>query len=199
MNQSMTSESKREGGAMSAEKPEKFMKTPSLTTMLSLAGMFAALVFLATWMLHVPAGIGGGYVHFGDAMVYLAASFLPLPFAMAASAVGAGLSDLATPGAAMWILPTVIIKSLCCLPFTHKNSKLLCRRNIVATVAAGLITAVGYGIATAVIARSVTVALTELPFSLIQASGSALFFIVIAAALDRAKIKNMLWGRKEGL
>lgn len=193
MNQSSTSKSTRGemGGTL-----ENLAGKPSRTTMLSFTGMFAALVFLATWALHVPAGIGGGYVHFGDALIYLAASFLPAPFAMAAGAVGAGLSDFVTPGAALWILPTVIIKSLCCLPFTNKGEKLLCRRNIAATLIAGLISALGYGAATAVIAGSVAVAVSELPFSFIQSGGSAVCYIALAAALDKTKVKNMMRGVK---
>lgn len=157
--------------------------------LIAFTGMFAALVFLATWAIHVPVGMNGGYVHFGDALVYLAASMLPLPFAMAASAIGAGLSDLLSPGAAIWAIPTVIIKSLCCLPFTCKNPRIMCRRNIMALVIAWLISMVGYGIATAVIAGSVAVALAEAPFSIVQSGGSALCFLLIAAALDRTKLK----------
>lgn len=158
--------------------------------MIAFTGMFAALVFLATWAVHVPVGLNGGYVHFGDALVYLAASMLPLPYAMTASAIGAGLSDLLSPGAAVWALPTVIIKSLCCLPFTSKNLRILCKRNAVALLVAGLITTVGYGIATAVIAGGFAVALAETPFSLIQAAGSALCYAVVAAALDRTNLKS---------
>ena len=52
----------------------------------------------------------GGYIHFGDAIIYLTATLLPAPYAIAAAAIGGGLADLLT--APMWILPTIIIKML---------------------------------------------------------------------------------------
>lgn len=157
--------------------------------LVAFTGMFAALVFLVTWAIHVPAGLNGGYVHFGDALVYLAASMLPLPYAMAASAIGAGLSDMMS-GAPLWIIPTVIIKSLCCLPFTRKSERVLCRRNVVALVIAALITMVGYGSVSAFMAGNIMAFLADVPNSIIQSAGSALCFAVIAAALDKTKLKS---------
>lgn len=154
-------------------------------------GMFAALIFLTTYALHIPTGFNGGYIHVGDALIYLAAVILPKPFAIVASAVGAGLSDIMTPGALIWTPATIIIKPLCCLAFTNKNEKLLCKRNILGTVFAGIITIVGYGVATAIMTGSVTVAFAEAPFQLIQSTASAVCFMVVAAALQRSNIKNI--------
>ena len=42
---------------------------------LSLGAVFAALIFLTT-MIHINIGVNGGYIHIGDAMVYLCAAFL---------------------------------------------------------------------------------------------------------------------------
>jgi uncharacterized repeat protein (TIGR04002 family) len=158
---------------------------------LTFAGVFAALVFAATFLLHIPAGFGGGYVHAGDAFVFLAACVLPAPLAVAASAIGAGLSDLMTPGAAAWLLPTVIVKSLCCLPFTSKAERILTRRNLLAVLAAAAITLLGYGAASAVMSGSVAVAIAEIPLSLAQSSASAVGYAAIGAALDKANIKQI--------
>lgn len=163
-------------------------KTKTLTFM----GMFAALIFLMTFALHIPTGFNGGYIHVGDAFIYLAAAMLPRPFAMLAAAVGAGLSDAMTPGAMIWVPATIIIKPLCCLPFTNKSEKLLCGRNILGTVLSGIITIVGYGIAAAFMTGSVSVAIAEAPFQLVQSTGSAICFIVISAALQRANLKNLV-------
>lgn len=154
-------------------------------------GMFAAMVFLTTYVLHIPTGFNGGYIHVGDAFIYLAAAMLPKPFAFIAAAVGAGFSDFMTPGAAVWILPTVIIKPLCCLPFTNKSEKLLCGRNLLGTVISGVITIVGYGIAAFFMTGSIAATLAEAPFQLIQSTASAICFIAISAALQRAGLKNI--------
>ena len=57
------------------------------------AAMFAALVTGLTFFPKIPIP-GGGYVHLGETMIYIAASFLPLPFAMASAAIGSGLADI---------------------------------------------------------------------------------------------------------
>lgn len=162
------------------------------TKLITFTGMFAALVFIATWAIHVPAGLNGGYIHLGDAFVYLAAAALPLPYAMLASAIGAGLADLFTPGAAVWVLPTIIIKPLCCLPFTSGGGRILCKRNILAMLFAALITIFGYGVASAFITGSIAIAILEIPFTFTQSAGNAICFTVIALALD----KSGVMGRK---
>lgn len=45
---------------------------------LTLSAMFAAVIMLMIlYLFHIPVGSSGGYVHFGDAFIYLAACFLP--------------------------------------------------------------------------------------------------------------------------
>ena len=166
------------------------------TRQLTFAGVFAALIFIVTRVIHIPVGTAGGYIHVGDAFVYLAACLLPRPLAFAAAAIGAGFSDLFTPGAAVWILPTVIIKPLCCAAFTN-GGKLLQTRNVAALVIAAVITAVGYGIATAVITGSIAIAIAETPFSLVQSAASAACFFVLSAALDKTGIRLMFAGKTQ--
>ena len=67
--------------------------TPS-GRLLTSAAMFAAMITLTTaYLFHIPIGANGGYIHFGDAFIYLAASLLPMPYACAAAAIGGGLAD----------------------------------------------------------------------------------------------------------
>ena len=88
---------------------------------LSITAVFAALITLMTaYVFHIPVPIAGGYIHLGDSLIYLSASLLPTPYAMAAGAIGGGLADLLT--APMWTLPTVIIKALITLPFSAISS-----------------------------------------------------------------------------
>lgn len=54
---------------------------------LTLSAMFAAVIMLMIlYLFHIPVGSSGGYVHFGDAFIYLAACFLPMPYACGAAA-----------------------------------------------------------------------------------------------------------------
>lgn len=91
-------------------------------TLLTVTGLFAAIITLMTaYICHIPYGANGGYIHFGDALIYVAAVILPRPYAMAAAAIGGGLADLLT--APMWAPATIIIKMLITLPFTSKNGQ----------------------------------------------------------------------------
>lgn len=156
----------------------------------ALTGMFAALIFLATYAIHIPLGGGLGYLHFGDAMVYAAASILPLPWAMAASAIGAGLADMFVPGGTIWLPATLIIKPLCCVVFTRNTTKIICRRNVIALFFAALATIGGYGLATMIITGSTAMAVASFASSWIQPLGSSVFYLILSAALDKAKIIN---------
>ena len=60
---------------------------------ITVTAVFAALIFLATaYLPRLP--FPGGYVHVGDAFIYLAACMLPTPWACAAGAIGAGLAAI---------------------------------------------------------------------------------------------------------
>ena len=59
--------------------------------LICVTGLFAAMIYVLTAWLHIPTG--AGYTHAGDGLIYLAASMLPTPYAMAAGAIGAGLAD----------------------------------------------------------------------------------------------------------
>ena len=122
------------------------------TKKLCLSGLFTAVIFVTTaYFFHIPVGANGGYLHFGDAFVYLAGSFLPAPYAMAAGAVGAGLSDALSPGGIIWLPATVVIKSLVALCFTSQCKTILCKRNYLALGGACILTLVGYYLAGAVL------------------------------------------------
>ena len=44
------------------------------------AALLAAMVFFTTaYVMHIPIGIGSGYIHLGDVVVYLAAALLISP------------------------------------------------------------------------------------------------------------------------
>ena len=90
---------------------------------MAFTGLFAALITIFTaYIGHVPVGVNGGYIHFGDGLIYLAATILPWPYAMLAGAIGGGMADLLTAPA--WTLATVIIKALIVIPFTFHISSL---------------------------------------------------------------------------
>lgn len=159
------------------------------TVKLTAAGLFAAMITVMTaYICHIPYGANGGYIHFGDALVYLAAVFLPRPYALGAAAVGAGAADLLT--APVWAPATILIKILIVLPFSGNGGRILTPRNWAAPFAGAVISALGYYLAEGLIAGSAVAPIASVPGSLIQSGGSAVFFFALSAAFDRGHVKG---------
>ena len=156
---------------------------------LVVTGIMAALITLMTaYICHIPVGTNGGYVHFGDALIYLAAALLPKPYALAAAAIGGGLADLFT--APMWLPATIVIKMLIVLPFTDHSQKIVSIRNVVAMVLAYFISGFGYFAAEYILFETISVFWISMLQSLVQSGGSAVFFIVFGMALDKTGFKK---------
>lgn len=155
---------------------------------LTISGIMAALITLMTaYVCHIPVGANGGYIHFGDSLIYLAAVLLPRPYALAAAAIGGGLADLLT--APMWAPATIIIKMLIAFPFNSGSKKIVTIRNVMASVLAYFISGIGYFLAQYFIFGTWSVFLVSMVESLIQSAGSAILFIIIGIAMDKAHIK----------
>lgn len=102
---------------------------------LTFTALMAAMITIFTaYICHIPVGQNGGYIHFGDSLIYIAACLLPWPYAMTAAAIGGGMADLLT--APIWAPATIIIKALISIPFTSKSDKIMTVRNVVSTIIA---------------------------------------------------------------
>ncbi|HBL83745.1 MAG: TIGR04002 family protein [Clostridiales bacterium GWF2_38_85] len=158
---------------------------------LVLTALFAAIIYVATGVLpRIDIG-PGGYIHIGDAFIYLAACFLPLPYAMAAAAIGGSMADILSPYI-VYAPFTFVIKALLVIAFTNKSNKLMTLRSFVATIIAIPITVIGYYFAEAIIYGSFYTPLVNIVPSIGQAAASMLIYILIAFALDKAKLKYKL-------
>lgn len=154
------------------------------------AALFGAMIFVVTaYVLHIPTPATGGYIHLGDALVYLAASMLPAPYAVAAAAVGEAFSDALT-GSVVYAVPTLLIKAAMALCFSSAGGKILTKRNAVACVPAGILCIGGYYLTEAFLLHSFVSPIAEIPGNVVQASASAVIYLLAGRALDRAKLKN---------
>ena len=154
---------------------------------LCLTAVFAAMILVVTALVQVRTPIG--FIHLGDAFIYLAACFLPMPYAVAAASIGAAGADLLS-GYAVWMPFTLLIKSLMALLFRAKG-RLLSGRNIIACIVAGVINVAGYFLA-GILLYGWGAALAEVPLTLIQSGAGAAAFLLMAAVLDRADIKHRM-------
>lgn len=183
---------------------KKSMDTIRITI---LSALFAAMIFALTFSIKIP--MPSGYIHLGDAMIYISACILPLPFAILSAAIGGAMSDF-VGGYALYVLPTLLIKALIAAPFHAKSQRILTKRNSVCVVIAGLITVLGYYLSEAVLlamagsgatatfgtllAQGSTwvAAARNVPENVLQAVGSGILFFVMALALDKIKIKEKI-------
>ena len=93
------------------------------TKKLTLTALLGALIFVATTFVRLPVPLSSGYIHIGDAVIYLAACLLPKSYAILASVIGAGLSDAI--GFPVYVIPTIIIKALMVLTFSNREQKIV--------------------------------------------------------------------------
>ena len=166
------------------------MKTTNRpAALITVTGLFAAMIALMTaYIFHIPYGANGGYIHFGDALIYIAAAILPLPYACAAGAIGGGMADLLT--APVWAPATIIIKMLICLPFSSKANKIVTKRNVIALFLAFCISGTSYYLAEGIMFGFTAAFFTSLSGSIVQSGGSAIVFLILGTALDKMGYKK---------
>ena len=84
--------------------------------------------------------------------------------------------------------------------FSSKSDKLLTKRNALMTIPSGLVTVIGYSLSKLIrmliagdsFQSAVANALWKMPENAIQATASALIFLLVAAAFDKADIKKRM-------
>ena len=154
-----------------------------------MTALFAAMIYVVTSFVKIPTY--QGYIHIGDGIMYLAAALLPAPYSIAAAAIGGGLADYLS-GFAVWVLPTVLIKSAEAAMFTSKENKIVNRHNIIAVILSSVVCVAGYYLAEGILYGNFVSALASIPTNLIQAVGSAVLFIFVGMSLDKTDIRKIL-------
>ncbi len=169
------------------------------TRNICLAALFTAMITTFTAGFRFSIGANSGYIHLGDAVIYLAACLLPPPYAIFSAAAGGMTSDLLA-GAGIWVIPTGMIKAMNTLPFflfmhrSHNkyndhNKKIINFRTIVSCIISGVITSGGYFAAECLIYGFKPAVISFFP-GLLQPVGSAVLFICAGTALDSANIRS---------
>ncbi len=164
----------------------------SKTKLVVLSALLAAVIALCTRFTSIPIFGGMGYVHIGDAFIFLAAAILPTPYALLSCACGGALADLMS-GFAAYMLPTAIIKALMALMFAGKKSeKLLSGRNFLSILPAIAVLVGGYYVAEVIMYQSFISPLMGMVWNLVQGVFSAAGFAVLATALDKTRLRDRL-------
>ena len=152
---------------------------------LCFSALFAALILVCTMFVKVPVPATTEYIHIGDGVLYLAAALLPLPYAVAAGAIGAALADVFA-SYAIWAPFTFAIKAFMALCIGK-----MCRteggrgRLAAASLTAGAINVVLYFLSSWVLYGAAGAA-AGIPFNILQSAVAAVIFVVLLPGVKKA-------------
>lgn len=163
--------------------------------MMTFTSIFTALVFLVTYFLP-PIKLPGGYFNFSDSVIILCALMVGGKSAAFAGAIGASLADIAL-GYSIFAPFTFVVKGLEGLIVGLLAKKKSKKARLIAVLTGGIFMAIGYFLAEWLLlplldpAFGMVVAISELPFNLIQGIGNALIALVLYNLLLKAN-KNII-------
>ncbi len=151
---------------------------------LTYTAVAAAIIFVITWTVKLPIPATSiGYIHPGDAMIFLSAFLLGGPLGAAAAAVGSAIADAAA-GYAIYIPATFIIKGLMGLLVGFMARKKSFGLFVFACIIGGAVMTAGYFVFEVVL-YGIPVAVPNLPFNLAQAGGGVAIALVLFPAIKR--------------
>ena len=150
----------------------------------TLSGVMAALVAVATFVVQIPNPATGGYINFGDIMIFVSALLFGPIVGGAAGAIGSAFADLSSPYA--YFAPyTFVIKGVEGVIAGLISNRLSVRRDVLAVVVAGLEMITGYFLAEYFPLQLGLAALTEVPGNISQILVGGIVGIPIAVLLRK--------------
>ena len=163
--------------------------------------LFTALIIVCTAYVSIPLPLVG-YVHFGDAFIFLATFILGPIYGAVASGVGSALADLIVYPA--YALGTLIVKALMSLSayalyyLLKKAIKKMVIVEIIAGIVGTIVMALGYFVFEFiwVLPGSLSVAV-NIPFSLLQGAVGVAIAVIIMRLLEKTKLLRTLTKHKE--
>lgn len=147
---------------------------------LTISALMAALVFAATYFVHIPVpGTHAAYFNVGDIVVYLAALIPGGWYGAAASALGSATADLIS-GAAVYAPATFVIKGVMTLIvwlIICRHGKSIVRFST-GSAAAGLVMVAGYWLYEFAL-FGWAYAAAAVPFNMLQYACGAVFSVLV--------------------
>ena len=113
------------------------MQTKSNTTKVVLTALMMCLIMIVTMFVRVPIPFTQGYVHLGDAMVFLAVLILGVRYGAVAAGFGAMLADI-IGGFAAWAPWTFAIKGIMAL-IAYYTVKAMGNKKTAARIIGGIV------------------------------------------------------------
>ena len=161
------------------------------TNKLVMMAMFAALIFLGTYI-HIEIPIGGGVsmIHLGTTVIFIVAVLIGEKAALPA-AIGSALMDALTPAFALWVIPTFIIKGATGyvagkVAFMNGKEGKSTIQNIIGFILGGIVSLLGYFIVNWAIFKGWQGAVTSLLTSITTTAIGVFIAIPLSMALKSA-------------
>ena len=156
--------------------------------------LMMGLIIVCTMFIKIPIPLTTGYVHLGDAMIYLSVLLLGWRYSAIAAAFGSTLGDLLS-GFAMWAPWTFAIKGGMALiagviifSFSRNNRKPTLANNLTAMIPAGILMVVGYFVAEGIMYGNWIAPWIGVPWNIGQFVLGILLAVVIQKALGKTNI-----------
>ncbi|MEN1759563.1 ECF transporter S component [Anoxynatronum sibiricum] len=160
---------------------------------ITLTGLLIALVAAATMLITIPVPATEGFIHAGDGVIFFVSVYFGRRKGALAAGIGSAMADLLL-GYTMWIIPTLLVKSLMGYlvgAVAEKGKRNHLGMVDMIGVSLGAVwMACGYLVAGIFLKGSLQVALTGLPWDLVQGFGGVVLFIPVALAINKTRFFN---------
>lgn len=154
--------------------------------------LMMGLIVVSTMFIRIPIPLTTGYVHLGDAMIFLSVIILGTRYAAIASSFGSTMGDLLS-GFAMWAPWTFVIKGIMAIiaglifqSFMRNNKNGLTKAAIIAMIPAGIFMVIGYFIAEGFMYGSWVTPWIGVPWNIGQFVVGIIISLIINKALTKA-------------
>lgn len=169
------------------------------TTIIILTGLMMAMIVVATMLIVIPSPFTGGYIHLGDAIIFLSVLILGWRYGAIAAGVGSALADLLV-GYAVWAPWTLFIKGIMAavmgifiLKAMQKQGRSILGvpvYQLIGMILAGCFMVAGYYVAEGVIYGNFIAAVMGIPFNIVQFSVGTVIATILAAALYKTPARK---------
>ena len=164
------------------------MTTAEKTNKLVMTALMMCMIIVLTMFVKVPIPLTQGYVHLGDAMIFISVMLLGVKYGAAASAVGSAMADIFC-GVAMWAPWTLVIKFIMAaimgIILDKGRGSVSVIRQIAAMASGGLFMVAGYFAAEGIMYGNWAVAALGIPWNIGQFAVGMAIATALSAALCR--------------
>ena len=172
------------------------MRTSDKTNTIVMTAMMMCLVLVTTYTFKIPTPFQG-YVHLGDAMIFLSVLIVGKKYGAVAAAFGSALADL-IGGYPIYIIPTLIIKFFMAFSAAYivkcfSKMNLTFIGKLLGGIVAEVVMVLGYYIFDALIYSGFIGAFATVPGNLFQGGIGIVFAIIISELLRTSKMDKKLF------